>query len=778
MKKYLILIFLSGLAVNLLAQQDQTQYQWPDPPFNTSKTLNATFCEFRNTGSADHFHNAVDIGEPDGNPVYACLDGTVSWIGESGINSYVSIRSKVNNKWKQITYLHIEPNPNLSLNDSVFAGQSVMGSIYIGQGHVHFIERELVRSASAIGQEINPVRPDGGLNPYYDNKSPVIHINSLEFRDRYTGKRVPKDRLNGELKIMVKVEERNGSSSIGNNNGTYMLGYRIWSADTSEIVFEPADQGLKYKFWRQPKNSEVHNVFVKGTATLSNPVYWLTGGNGASSINENLTVNPHYFNTDNIEEDDYVLEVFTEDTRENTDQKFIDISISKMPPELLYVRNAGENKELELNWSEFVSPSIAGYRIYYSNDKNLEDWHLAADEDSLPADSTSVYFDSPEEFIEPSSQPAKYFYITAVDTSGSESKRSDIYSRFAPGSSSEYKEILIVDGFDKSTGSEGWQEPNHYFNTSYFNSILANDTMRVSSAYDAAVRKELIDLNDYDMVFWFVGDNSREESTLIGSEQGKVAFYLEDGGTVFMSGSEIGYDLDIIGHEGSDYSDTLFYRHFLKSTLVHTGASVLTNSFGIEETPFEGLSFDFGSVYEDNEPDDIEPVYGGQTMINYDYKRSGDTTQYRKCAVAFTGKFRESDEIGKMFYLSLGFENIGSEAQRNSLMDRVLKYFGTVTDIKEEDKDKNVPGSYALSNNYPNPFNPVTHFNVTLPQREKLTIKVFDVLGREVTRIFSGIKAAGSHKFSWNAVNSSSSVYFIKMNAGEFSKTINVMLVK
>jgi hypothetical protein len=288
----------------------------------------------------------------------------------------------------------------------------------------------------------------------------------------------------------------------------------------------------------------------------------------------------------------------------------------------------------------------------------------------------------------------------------------------------------------------------------------------------------MIDLKDYDMVFWFVGDNSRKENTFASSEQARAAYYLDAGGTLFVSGSEIGFDLDYVGHGGSETSDTLFYRHYLKSRLIHTGASVLTNSFGAEGTPFSELTFDFGGIYQESEPDDIEPVYGGEAMINYDFKRSDDTTQYRKCAVAFTGKFRESDKTGKMFYLSLGFENINSDENRDSLMGRVLKYFGTVTDVKEEEHQTVAPADYALSNNYPNPFNPVTHFKVTLPQRQKLSVKVFDLLGREVAEIFNGVKPSGRHEFSWNAINSSSGVYFVKVNAGEFSKTISVMLVK
>ncbi len=87
----------------------------------------------------------------------------------------------------------------------------------------------------------------------------------------------------GKVDIIVKIEDTNNEginpSSIYRNNGIYIAGYRIWSADTTSIVYEPDDFGMKYKFDRQPGNSYVHQVFVQGVATLSNPIYILTNGN-------------------------------------------------------------------------------------------------------------------------------------------------------------------------------------------------------------------------------------------------------------------------------------------------------------------------------------------------------------------------------------------------------------------------------------------------------------------------------------------------------------------
>lgn len=74
--KFFLFTFLIFVG-NLFAQYDSTKYQWPVSPLNSSQGITGAFAEYRNTGSSDHFHNAVDIAEPDGNPVYPCLNGTI-----------------------------------------------------------------------------------------------------------------------------------------------------------------------------------------------------------------------------------------------------------------------------------------------------------------------------------------------------------------------------------------------------------------------------------------------------------------------------------------------------------------------------------------------------------------------------------------------------------------------------------------------------------------------------------------------------------------------------
>jgi hypothetical protein len=94
-----------------------------------------------------------------------------------------------------------------------------------------------------------------------------------------------------------------------------------------------------------------------------------------------------------------------------------------------------------------------------------------------------------------------------------------------------------------------------------------------------------------------------------------------------------------------------------------------------------------------------------------------------------------------------------------------------------------VPKTFALSQNYPNPFNPSTHFRVDVAKTSQVEVSVYDVLGRKIVTLLNGEKASGSYTMEWNGLDAQgitvpTGMYLIRMNAGEFSATQKVMLMK
>ena len=89
-----------------------------------------------------------------------------------------------------------------------------------------------------------------------------------------------------------------------------------------------------------------------------------------------------------------------------------------------------------------------------------------------------------------------------------------------------------------------------------------------------------------------------------------------------------------------------------------------------------------------------------------------------------------------------------------------------------------LPTEYSLSQNYPNPFNPTTTIPFSLPSKEFVSLKVFDLLGREVATIVSEELSAGTHTREWNAANMPSGIYFYRLQACVFTETKKLVLLR
>jgi hypothetical protein len=85
---------------------------------------------------------------------------------------------------------------------------------------------------------------------------------------------------------------------------------------------------------------------------------------------------------------------------------------------------------------------------------------------------------------------------------------------------------------------------------------------------------------------------------------------------------------------------------------------------------------------------------------------------------------------------------------------------------------------FELAQNYPNPFNPGTTISYSIPQNSFVTIKVFDVLGNEVAVLLNDEVESGIHHVNFNATNLSSGVYYYSINAGSFTSTKKLILMK
>ena len=114
----------------------------------------------------------------------------------------------------------------------------------------------------------------------------------------------------------------------------------------------------------------------------------------------------------------------------------------------------------------------------------------------------------------------------------------------------------------------------------------------------------------------------------------------------------------------------------------------------------------------------------------------------------------------------------------NNVSKWLYTWIGNEWYVGVEDEAAPVVKEYALMQNYPNPFNPTTVINYNLKQTGLVTVKVYDVLGREVASLVNEVQSAGLHSVNFNASRLSSGVYLYQIHAGDFTSVKKMMLVK
>jgi len=102
----------------------------------------------------------------------------------------------------------------------------------------------------------------------------------------------------------------------------------------------------------------------------------------------------------------------------------------------------------------------------------------------------------------------------------------------------------------------------------------------------------------------------------------------------------------------------------------------------------------------------------------------------------------------------------------------------TPTGVEEVSEVIAVPSGYELSQNYPNPFNPMTTIQFNLPKTSNVTLKIFNVIGEEITTIVSKQLPAGNYSYKWDASNHASGVYLYRLEADGYFETKKMILMR
>jgi hypothetical protein len=110
--------------------------------------------------------------------------------------------------------------------------------------------------------------------------------------------------------------------------------------------------------------------------------------------------------------------------------------------------------------------------------------------------------------------------------------------------------------------------------------------------------------------------------------------------------------------------------------------------------------------------------------------------------------------------------------------DQNMGALGVYVSTKVKSLTNPIPTNFALNQNFPNPFNPSTQISFQLPSDSRMTLKVYDILGREVATLIDGYQTAGVHQVQFNAQNLSSGIYFYRLSVAGQDVVKKMLLLK
>lgn len=325
-------------------------------------------------------------------------------------------------------------------------------------------------------------------------------------------------------------------------------------------------------------------------------------------------------------------------------------------------------------------------------------------------------------------------------------------------------DALIVQGFDRESGTT-----NLHDTAIRHGLALAANGLTFDCATNEAVESGTIDLRNYGMVDWILGEEGSGSSTLTSAEQEKIKSYLEAGGRLFISGSEIGYDLVAQGNA----SDQAFYSQYLKAQYVSDAAGGHQGVYSLDGTgilaDMTSISFDNGThgTYDVDWPDGILPTDGADVCATY----SGvDENANGAAGIVYTGTFGSSNTEAALVYMAVGFETLYPEDMRTAVMHSILDYLGQGPIITPGDTTQPAL-QFGFTAIYPNPAitTPFVTFEFKSDSSTAVTLTIYTLLGQ---RLVHAELQPEDQQFVWNRrfpdqMPAPSGVYFVRLRQGD-----------
>ncbi|MBN1900353.1 fibronectin type III domain-containing protein [Candidatus Sumerlaeota bacterium] len=564
-----------------------------------------------------------------------------------------------------------------------------LGSFYFDAGSNGYLE--LINQSSELGKVVIADAARFGSGVHQNSGYPMYEMNAHEYTvfsnapssvtdvsDVWCRPRMASYMNNAEIdRVCYMSFHTNGSGAhtargamVLKNSASWDGGPAPYVDQFNSAIIHQVDDDLEY-FWGLPSRN--YNVYTSsyGELTYNN----LNGEMTATILESAFHDEPNDAN---------LLKTpgFRQDTARAVLQGIIDYFVDthgtasrNYPPDSPSHLSAIQNSEghVVLSWlappyGGYGAHEATGYYVYKSDDGFS--WDNGIDAGNATSYEYSGDFTRGQDY---------YFRVSAYNSGGESFPSETAGSRITTDGSRP--DILIVSGFRRYDreiisryydSKNGWSKrvwpwlANHYNYAAIHGGALKMCGFYFDSSAHEKILNESILLTDYNVVDWILGREGETDETFSATEQILISNYLSHCGRIFISGEEMGFDLDL--SPSSNLEDKAFLHNILQAQCVQTDGSDTNLANCPSGTIFYGLTpvnfqkdFDSG-IYDVISPDAFTGLGDGAiTAMTYDDTGLGAAIQY-------------SDMTKKIVVMGFPFEAIHGEISRSDVMGRIMSY--------------------------------------------------------------------------------------------------------
>ena len=324
-------------------------------------------------------------------------------------------------------------------------------------------------------------------------------------------------------------------------------------------------------------------------------------------------------------------------------------------------------------------------------------------------------------------------------------------------------DVLIVNDHPK-------KDYNEYF-TDALDSL--GITYHVWKTFENAILpppiRSIPSLFNYNIMIWLTGEATTSSLLSVGNTNARdsLTIFLSNGGNLFLTGQNIAEKLQ----------STDFLSDFLNVSYEGNSTSLLASPVpGNPITPGMGALLFNGTESAGNQTsiDILNPLGLANPAFNLLPSGTAMVTI-------------EDTLIGyKIVFSSIGLEGIRYHLTQRDLLRNILSWFDSGIIVGIHHLNNELPATFKLEQNYPNPFNPETNITFSIPAElngARATLKIFDILGREVVTLFDEIVHTGVYNLRWNGIDengqkTASGIYFYRIVTEDHVQIRKMVLMK